>query len=140
MISLFDVLLRFDIVCLDFIRRKNGEALTKLIQLQSQAKLWATETRITAQTEIQILLSKVITCIEQADLKVSEHAVEIKTLLQEKQQMQEQMCCINGLQEKYRSKIVELNVEVGSANEQIQNLSSDMKVIYNINSEIQCKQ
>ena len=104
------------------------KALEKLHQLQSQAKLWATQTRITAQTEIQILLSKLNTCIEQAERKITEHGEQIQSLLHEKQQMQAKLCTNDSAQLKYRAKIDELNGVVCSAQEQIQSLSNSMKV------------
>jgi hypothetical protein len=107
---------------------KLDEALTRLHQLQSQAKLWAAQTKITAQTEIRILQLKLNSCIEQAEKNVSEYEEQLQTRLHEQQQMSAQLCTLDSAQKEYCVKIDELNSVICSAQQQIQNLSNTIKV------------
>ncbi len=118
--------------CLFLIRKQTSEALKNLIDLKTQAKLWATQTRLTGQTEVKILLSKVDSFSEQMDIAEKiclKHQNHIKSLELEKHQMLGQFVKMDSEKSKYQAKIAELNSSVSTAQDQVEALSNQIKVI-----------
>ena len=111
-------------------RKQTAEALKLLFDLKSQAKLWATQTKLTEQTEVKILLSKVDTYSQQLD-HIEKASVKqqnrIKSLELEKEQMIGQLDKMVELKSKDQAKIAELNASVHLAQDQVEALSNQIK-------------
>jgi hypothetical protein len=103
-----------------------------LHDLKSQAKLWATQTKLSGQAEIKILLSKVDSYLKHtglAEAAISEQQNQIKSLQLEKEKMIAQLNKMDGEKCKDQAKITELNAVVRSTQDQIDTLSNQMKAI-----------
>ncbi len=123
-------------------RKETADTLEILHDLQSKAKLWATQTKTTAQTEIKILLSKVdtyLTHIGLAEQKVSEHENHIKKLLLGKQQLHANLSTMvpardlqaaNEEKIKANEKIVDLSARLHASVEENDKLKSNILVSY----------
>ena len=116
-------------------RREISELIEKLQQVRLHAKLWVTQTRIRANMEIGMLCCKVDTCKDQAEHINSAQQNQIHSLLQQNQQMHVHLHMLISEKEKYSSKIVKLNEVISSAQEQVQDLSSTMKVVHNFRKQ-----
>ncbi len=117
-----------DFVCSS--RKQTSEALKKFHDLKSQAKLWATQTRLTGQTEVKILLSKVDAYLQHlilAEKTLLEHQNHIKSLELEKEQMFAQLNKTSAEKSKDQGKNAELNALVRSTQDQVDTLTNQMK-------------
>jgi hypothetical protein len=108
--------------------------LEKLHELQAQAKLWATQTRTTAQTEVKILLAKVddyLTHVGLAERRVSEHEQHIRNLLLGKQQLHTHLSTMVPAKDLHAA-----NEEKSKADEKIADLSARLHLAQEENEKL----
>jgi hypothetical protein len=127
-LSEFLVLLIYAFLCPS--RKQTTKALNDLHDLKSQAKLWATQTKLIGQTEIKILLSKVDAYLQQtghAESALLEHQNNVKRIQQEKEQIVAQLHKMDAEKCMDQAKIAELNAILRSTQDQVDTLSNQMK-------------
>ncbi len=111
-------------------RKQTFEAQQHFHSLKSQAKLWATETRLIGQTQVKILLSKVDAYFQHlglAEKTLFENQNYIKRLELEKEQVFAQSKTMVDEKSKDQAKIAELNAVVRLTQDQVDTLSNQIK-------------